>query len=210
MDLDPQPALLATIAPHWSSSYPKYLNQNQTPEEQQSVVWSRLCNHRAIVAKCLTREQERYLAACRELNPRTTQAESSHEPLSRDRLPPQRHGSGQLPMRSSIGHAHALTTDLAPADLAPTQAQHVALGSETWSKFVRTTYNTPLQYRTLGLHMTQMRPPDVCNKSFICVIDCTVFYLSMQVIICMISTSALRLFPDLVADGKYVIDPLSV
>ena len=90
-------------------------------------------------------------------------------------LPPQRHGSGQPPMCSSTGHAHALTTDLAPADLAPTRAQHVALGSEMQSEFVRTTYNTPLWYRTLGLHMTWMRPPDVCNKSFICVIDRTVF-----------------------------------
>ena len=77
-------SILATIAPHWSLSYPEYLNQNQSPEEQQSVVWSRLWNHRAIVAKRLSSEREWYLAACQELNPRTTQAESSHEPLSRD------------------------------------------------------------------------------------------------------------------------------
>ena len=77
-------SILVTIAPHWSSTYPEYLNQNQTPEEQWNVVWSRLRDHRAIVAKQLSREKERYLAACRELNPRTTQAESSQEPLSLD------------------------------------------------------------------------------------------------------------------------------
>ena len=36
------------------------------------------------MAKRLSREKERYFAARRELNPRTTQAESSHELLSRD------------------------------------------------------------------------------------------------------------------------------
>ena len=77
-------SILVTIAPHWSSSYPEYLSQNQTPEEQQSVVWSRLHSHRTNVAKRLSKERERYLAVRRELNPRTTQAESSHEPLSRD------------------------------------------------------------------------------------------------------------------------------
>ena len=38
------------------------------------------------MAKRISRERERYLAARRELNPRTTQAGSSHEPLSRDSL----------------------------------------------------------------------------------------------------------------------------
>ena len=78
-------SILATIAPHWSSSYPEYLNQNQTSEEQRNVVWSRLRDHRTTVAKRLSREKERYLAARRELNPRTTQAESSQEPLSLDK-----------------------------------------------------------------------------------------------------------------------------
>ena len=72
------------MAPHWSSSYPEYLNQNQSPKEQQSVVWSRLHNHRATMAKRLSKEKERYLAARRELNPKTTQVESSHESLSCD------------------------------------------------------------------------------------------------------------------------------
>ena len=36
------------------------------------------------MAKRLSREKECYLAARRELNPRLTQVESSHEPLSRD------------------------------------------------------------------------------------------------------------------------------
>ena len=37
------------------------------------------------MAKRLSKEKERYLALRRELNPRLTQAESSHEPLSRDK-----------------------------------------------------------------------------------------------------------------------------
>ena len=77
-------SILAIIAPHWSLSYPEYLNLNQSSEEQQSVVWSRLRNHRATVAKRLSKEREQYLAARQELNPRTTQVKSSHEPLSRD------------------------------------------------------------------------------------------------------------------------------
>ena len=36
------------------------------------------------MAKRLSKEKERYLAAHRDLNPRTTQVESSHESLSRD------------------------------------------------------------------------------------------------------------------------------
>ena len=40
------------------------------------------------MAKRLSREKERYLAARRELNPRTTQAESSHDPLYHDTLQP--------------------------------------------------------------------------------------------------------------------------
>ena len=36
------------------------------------------------MAKRLSKERECYLAAHRELNPRSTQVESSHKPLSRD------------------------------------------------------------------------------------------------------------------------------
>ena len=72
------------IAPHWSSSYPKYLSLEQDKDEQQRVVWSRLHNHRATLANRLQTTRDKYLAACRELNPRTTQAESSHDPLYRD------------------------------------------------------------------------------------------------------------------------------
>ena len=72
------------MAPHWSSSYPKYLSPNQSTEEQQRVVWFRLHDHRANLAKRLSKEKEQYLAAHRELNPRTTQVESSHDPLYRD------------------------------------------------------------------------------------------------------------------------------
>ena len=73
------------IAPHWSSSYPKYLSPDQDEAEQQRVVWSRLHNHRASLAGRLATTRERYLAARRALNPRTTQVESSHDLLYRDR-----------------------------------------------------------------------------------------------------------------------------
>ena len=72
------------IAPHWSSSYPEYLSPDQDQREQGRVVWSRLHNHRANLANRLTRTRDRYLEARRALNPRTTQAESSHDPLYRD------------------------------------------------------------------------------------------------------------------------------
>ena len=77
-------SILATIAPHWSSSYPKYLSPDQTPEEQQRVVWSRLHSHRTELAKRLSKERERYLIACRELNPKLAQVEPSHDLLYRD------------------------------------------------------------------------------------------------------------------------------
>ena len=72
------------IAPHWSSSYPEYLSPIQGQEEQRRVVWDRLHSHRASLAKRLSTTKERYLTARRELNPKTTQAESSHDPLYRD------------------------------------------------------------------------------------------------------------------------------
>ena len=74
----------ATIAPHWSSSYPKYLSADQDKEEQQRIVWSRIHDHRANLAKRLLSTRERYLAARQELNPKLTQVESSHGPLFRD------------------------------------------------------------------------------------------------------------------------------
>ena len=83
-DLD---SVLTAIAPHWSSSYPEYLSPNQTPEEQQRVVWSRLHSHRANLAKRLSKERERYLAAHRDLNPKLAQVEPSHDPLYRDMIP---------------------------------------------------------------------------------------------------------------------------
>ena len=72
------------IAPHWSSSYPEYLSPDQDQEEQRRVVWSRLHNHRVNLANRLISTRDKYLAARRALNPRTTQAESSHDPLYRD------------------------------------------------------------------------------------------------------------------------------
>ena len=76
--------VIKAIAPHWSSSYPEYLSSDQDKEEQQRVVWSRLHRHRANLANRLTSTRDKYFAARRALNPRTTQAESSHDPLYRD------------------------------------------------------------------------------------------------------------------------------
>ena len=73
-----------TIAPHWGPSYPEYLSPNQDREEQWRVVWARLHSHRSNLASWLSKQKERYLALRQELNPRTTQVESSHEPLLRD------------------------------------------------------------------------------------------------------------------------------
>ena len=57
---------------------------DQDKEEQRRVIWSRLHNHRASLANRLISTRDKYLAARRALNPRTTQAESSHDPLYRD------------------------------------------------------------------------------------------------------------------------------
>ena len=74
-------ALHTTIAPHRSLSYPEYLSPSQDTEEQRRIVWPRLHSHRANLAKRLSKQKERYLALRQELNPKTTQVESSHEPL---------------------------------------------------------------------------------------------------------------------------------
>ena len=60
------------------------MSSNQDKEEQRRVVWSRLHNHQASLANRLNTTKERYLAARRELNPKSTQVESSHKPLFRD------------------------------------------------------------------------------------------------------------------------------
>ena len=65
-------------------SYPEYLSPNQEQEEQRRVVWSRLYSHQANLAKRLSKQKECYLALRQELNPKTTQVESSHGLLSRD------------------------------------------------------------------------------------------------------------------------------
>ena len=64
------------------------MSPEQGTEEQRRVVWSRLYNHRVNLAKRLSTTKERYLAARRELNPNTTQVESSHNPLYRDNRGP--------------------------------------------------------------------------------------------------------------------------
>ena len=75
---------LATIGPHWPSSYPEYLSPQQSKGEQQRIVWARLKDQHSNLAKSLKEQMERYHALRRELNPRTTQVESSHNPLYRD------------------------------------------------------------------------------------------------------------------------------
>ena len=72
------------IGPHWPSSYPEFLSPHQGKSEQQRIVWARLRDQRSNLAKSLREQKERYEALRRELNPRTTQAESSHDPLYRD------------------------------------------------------------------------------------------------------------------------------
>ena len=74
---------LETIGPHWLSSYPKYLSPDWDKDEQQRVVWNRLLSQRANLAS-LSKQKERYLALRQELNPRTSQDRSSHDPLYRD------------------------------------------------------------------------------------------------------------------------------
>ena len=76
---------LATIGPHWPSSYPEYLSPHQDKDEQQRVVWARLLSQHSNLAGKLFKQNEQYQALRRELNPRTTQVESSHDPLYRDR-----------------------------------------------------------------------------------------------------------------------------
>ena len=75
---------LTTIGPHWPSSYPKYLSPDWDKNEQQRVVWNRLQSQHFNLANRLSDTKARYLALHQELNPRTTQAESSHELLYRD------------------------------------------------------------------------------------------------------------------------------
>ena len=77
---------LATIGPHWPSSYPEYLSPRQGKDEQQRIVWARLLSQRSNLAKSLKEQKERYLALRRKLNPGKTQVESSHDPLYRDIL----------------------------------------------------------------------------------------------------------------------------
>ena len=72
------------IGPHWPSSYPEYLSPHQDKDEQRRIVWARLYNRRFNLAGQLSKHNMRYKALLRELNPRTTQVESSHDPLYRD------------------------------------------------------------------------------------------------------------------------------
>ena len=74
------------IGPHWPSSYPEFLSPHQSKSEQQKIVWARLQDQRSNLAKSLKEQKERYEALRRELNPRTTQVESSHDPLYRDTM----------------------------------------------------------------------------------------------------------------------------
>ena len=73
-----------TIGPHWPSSYPEYLSPHQDKDEQRRVVWARLLSQRSKLASRLSKQNKRYQALRQELNPRTTQVESSHDLLYRD------------------------------------------------------------------------------------------------------------------------------
>ena len=74
-----------TIGPHWPSSYPKYLSPDWDKDKQRRIVWNRLRSQRSKLASQLSKQNERYLTLRQELNPRTTQVESSHNLLYRDR-----------------------------------------------------------------------------------------------------------------------------
>ena len=74
----------ATIGPHWPSSYPEYLSPHQDKDEQRRIVWTRLQSQCSNLARRLSKQNKRYQALRQELNPRTTQVESSHDPLYRD------------------------------------------------------------------------------------------------------------------------------
>ena len=80
---DSDPSSVA-IGPHWPSSYPEYLSPYQDKDEQRRVVWARLLSQCSNLAGRLSESKARYLALRQELNPRTTQVESSHDPLYRD------------------------------------------------------------------------------------------------------------------------------
>ena len=73
-----------TIGPHWPSSYPEYLSPHQDKDEQRRVVWARLLSQCSKLAGRLSEQNEQYQALRQELNPRTTQVGSSHDPLYRD------------------------------------------------------------------------------------------------------------------------------
>ena len=73
-----------TIGPYWPSSYPKYLSPHQDKDEQRRIVWARLVGQRSNLANWVSKQNQRYQALRQELNPRTTQVESSHDPLYRD------------------------------------------------------------------------------------------------------------------------------
>ena len=77
---------LVTIGPHWPSSYPEYLSPHQDKDEQRRVVWARLLSQRSNLASRLSKQNEWYLALRQELNPKTTQVGSSHDPLYHDIL----------------------------------------------------------------------------------------------------------------------------
>ena len=74
----------ATIGPHWPSSYPEYLSPHQDKDKQQRVVWARLLSQRSNLASRLSKQNEWYKTLRQELNPRTTQVESSHDLLYHD------------------------------------------------------------------------------------------------------------------------------
>ena len=73
---------IATIAPHWSSSYPEYLSPTWDENMQRAVIWMRVQEHHKLANQSLSKQTERYHALHQEFQ--KTQAKSSHKLLSRD------------------------------------------------------------------------------------------------------------------------------
>ena len=73
---------LSTIAHYQSSHYPDYLSPTWDKDTQRAVVWTRLWEHCKLANHSLAKVNEHFLALCQEQQ--STQAESSHEPLSCD------------------------------------------------------------------------------------------------------------------------------
>ena len=78
--------LLTIIAPHWSSSYPKYLSPSWDNDTQRAVVWTRLQEHCKLANCSLAKVNKHFWVLCQE---QQALAKQSHELLSHDMGPAQ-------------------------------------------------------------------------------------------------------------------------